>query len=140
LIRYLPAHPHEGSVSAPQDEAGARVIATGTSRETGVRFNIAVAFAPSAEAGPAWSESTFHHFASYNWDPSVGAPDFVSEPVGYTLAATPGAIASVHAYVRNLGLWLAGRLPDKDVSLWREQKLDEALEESFPASDPPSFD
>jgi hypothetical protein len=139
LIQYLPAHPHEGSVSAPEDEAGARVIATGTSRETGARFNIAVAFAPSAGSGPAWTESTFHHFASYNWDPSVGSPDFVSEPVGDTLAATPGAIESVHAYVRNLALWLGGRLRHETDSERRDRELDEALEESFPASDPPSF-
>jgi hypothetical protein len=139
LIRYLPAHPHEGSVSAPEGEVGARIIATGTSRETGVRFNIAVAFAPSADAGPAWSESTFHHFASYNWDPSVGSPDFVSEPVGDTLATTSGAIESVHAYVRNLALWLGGRLPYETDSERRDRELDEALEESFPASDPPSF-
>jgi hypothetical protein len=139
LVRYLPAHPHEGSVSAPVDDAGARVVAIGTSRQTGAHFNIAVAFAASEEAGPAWSESTFHHFASYNWDPKVGAPDFVSEPEGDTLSTTPGAIPSVHAYVRNLGLWLAGRLPEDGFTRNRERKLDEAIEESFPASDPVAF-
>src|ERR1044071_1863248 len=40
-IRYLPAHPHEGAVGAPEDEQ-ARVIATGTSKITGRRFNLAV--------------------------------------------------------------------------------------------------
>ena len=138
VIRHLPAHPHEGSVSAPAGDATARVVATGTSRQTGASFNIAVAFAATEEAGPAWSESTFHHFASYNWDPGVGAPDFVSEPVGDTLATTPDALASVHAYARNIGLWLAGRLTEAETDQI-DRELDEALDESFPASDPPAF-
>ena len=110
LIHYLPAHPHEGCVFAPAEDPSARVIAVGTSSETGTRFNLAVAFEPSGTAGPAVAESTFHHFADYNWDPAFGAPDFVTEPVGSSLASTPGAMASVHRYVRNLALWLAGRL------------------------------
>ena len=110
VIHYLPAHPHEGSVYAPEEDSGARVIATGRSVETGVRFNLAVAFEGSAEAGPAVAQSTFHHFADYNWDPSSGAPDFVVEPVGSSLRTTPGAIESVHRYVYNLALWLGGRL------------------------------
>jgi len=138
LIRYLPAHPHEGAVSAPERDPDARVVAIGTSRATGARFNIAVAFAPSETLGPAWSESTFHHFASYNWDPSVGSPDFVSEPIGDTLATTPGAMASVHAYVRNIALWLCGRLPHA-LSTRNDEMLDEALDESFSASDPPAL-
>jgi hypothetical protein len=137
LVRYLPAHPHEGAVSAPGDDANARVIAMGTSQATGARFNIAVAFSPSEELGPAWSESTFHHFASYNWDPSAGSPDFVSEPIGRTLATIPGAMDSVHAYVKNIALWLCGRLPDRSKQEM-DERLDEALEESFPASDPPA--
>jgi hypothetical protein len=110
VIRYLPAHPHEGAVYAPADDPTARAIATGTSRETGVRFNLAVAFEPTEAAGPAVAESTFHHFADYNWDPSSGAPDFVTEPVGHSLAETPGAIESVHHYVANLARWLDGQL------------------------------
>ena len=107
-VRYLPAHPHEGAVVAP--ESVARVIATGKSLATGARFNIAVAFEPSAAEGPALAESTFHHFADYNWDPRRGSPDFVSEPPGGNLAKTPAAMASVHRYVRNAALWLAGKL------------------------------
>src|SRR5262249_23166662 len=44
-IRALPAHPHEGGVGVPEGEA-ARVIAQGTSKVSGARFNIAVAFEP----------------------------------------------------------------------------------------------
>jgi hypothetical protein len=105
-IRYLPAHPHEGAVGAPADEQ-ARVIATGTSKVTGHRFNLAVAFEPHAGAGPAIAESTFHHFADYNWDTDAGAPSFVSEPAGCTMTQLPQAMADIHLYVRNIALWLA---------------------------------
>lgn len=110
IIEYFPAHPHEGAVGAPADDASARVIATGRSETTGVTFNLAVAFEPSDAGGPALAESTFHHFADYNWDPAAGCPSFVSEAPGNTLATTPGALSGVHRYVQNIALWLAGRL------------------------------
>jgi hypothetical protein len=112
-IRYLPAHPHEGAVGAPPRDPSARVIASGVSRVTGRRFNIAVAFEPSALNGPAVAESTFHHFADYNWNPSAGSPSFVSEPPGDGLARSPEAQHSVRHYVRNLALWLANRLNER---------------------------
>ena len=107
-IRFLPAHPHEGAVGAPQDEQ-ARVIATGTSKVTGRRFNLAVAFEPGPTGGPAIAQSTFHHFADYNWDTGAGAPSFVDEPPGDTMTQVPQAIADTHLYARNVALWLAGR-------------------------------
>jgi hypothetical protein len=106
-VMYLPAHPHEGAVAAPVSEPLARVIATGRSLATGNRFNIAVAFERSDAEGPAIAESTFHHFADYNWDPTRGCPDFVTEAAGDGLARNPRALASVHRYVRNVALWLA---------------------------------
>jgi hypothetical protein len=109
LIRYLPAHPHEGAVGAPPTDSSARVIATGTSKVTGRAFNIAVAFEPSADGGPALAESTFHHFADYNWDPSRGCPSFVSEAPGDALAHSPEAQQSIRHYAKNLALWLARR-------------------------------
>jgi hypothetical protein len=107
-IRFLPAHPHEGAVGAPQDEQ-ARVIATGTSKVTGRRFNLAVAFEPGPGGGPAIAQSTFHHFADYNWDTGAGAPSFVDEPPGDTMTQVPQAIADTHLYARNVALWLAGQ-------------------------------
>ena len=89
---------------------GARVIATGRSQASGQRFNIAVAFERSDVAGPALAESTFHHFADYNWDARRGSPDFVTEAPVYTLPTAAREMASVHRYVRNVALWLAGRL------------------------------
>jgi len=109
VIRYLPAHPHEGAVGAPANDPSARVIATGTSKVSGRTFNIAVAFEPSGDAGPAVAQSTFHHFADYNWDPATGCPSFVSEAPGNGLAQSPEARRAVRQYVRNLALWLGGR-------------------------------
>ncbi|HEX4159199.1 MAG TPA: hypothetical protein VHY79_12040 [Rhizomicrobium sp.] len=114
LVHYLPAHPHEGAVGAPPDDSSARVIATGTSKASGRRFNLVVAFEPSASGGPAVAQSTFHHFANYNWDPSSGAPGFVTEPPGNGLAHSEAAQRSTRRYVRNLALWLAGRSPAED--------------------------
>jgi hypothetical protein len=110
VLHYLPAHPHEGAVDAPTGAELARVIATGVSKATGDVFNLAVAIEPSAAHGPALAQSTFHHFADYNWNPAFGCPDFVSEAPGSSLATTPHAMRSVHRYVSNVALWLAGRL------------------------------
>jgi len=110
-VRYLPSHPHEGAVGAPADDPTARVIATGRSATTGRPFNISVAFELSAAGGPAIAESTFHHFADYNWDPAKGAPTFVTEPPGNALASSPEAQRSIKRYVLNLALWLAAKPP-----------------------------
>jgi len=107
-LRYLPAHPHEGSVGAPPHE-GASVIATGTSKTTGRQFNIAVAFEPTGERGAALAASTFHHFTDYNWDIRLGAPSFVDEPPGGSLLEKPEAIENTHRYVENIARWLAPR-------------------------------
>lgn len=107
-LRYLPAHPHEGAVGAPAGE-DARVIARGKSKVSGRPFNIAVAFEPGPSGGPAIAQSTFHHFADYNWDPRDGAPSFVDEPPGDAMLRTPQAMADTQAYVLNAAYWLAGR-------------------------------
>jgi hypothetical protein len=135
VVRYLPAHPHEGAVGKPADDPSARVIATGTSRVSGASFNIAVAFEPGVDGGPALAQSTFHHFADYNWDPHMGSPSFVTETPVDAILGSAQAQASVRRYVENLACWLAGRSPG-DRRLQAE--LDEGLEESFPASDPPT--
>nr|MEA2798556.1 hypothetical protein [Phenylobacterium sp.] len=108
-VNRLPAHPHEGAVGAPPTHPSAHVIATGVSRTTGRPFNIAVAFEPSDEGGPAIAESTFHHFADYNLDPAMSAPSFVSEPPGDGFRRDPTALAETHLYFENLARWLAGR-------------------------------
>jgi len=107
FIRYLPSHPHEGGVGAPDGE-DAWVILRGKSQVTGRSFNIAVAFEPGEHGGPAIAESTFHHFADYNWDPSSGCPSFVTEAPGDGLKRVPEAMADTHRYVLNVAAWLAG--------------------------------
>lgn len=114
LIRYLPAHPHEGAVSAPAGQ-NARVIATGRSKTTGRTFNLAVAFESENGKGRAIAPSTFHHFTDYNWRPALGAPSFVTEPVGEGLSRDPIALADVHAYARNIALWLSGLASSRQV-------------------------
>jgi hypothetical protein len=109
-IRYLPSHPHEGAVSAPPGQ-NARVIATGISKVTSRRFNIAVAFEAHDGSGRAIAQSTFHHFSDYNWDVSSGAPSFVNEPPGDALVHKPAAVADTQRYCRNVALWLAGVTP-----------------------------
>ena len=108
-VRYLPAHPHEGDVDAPLGDASARVIARGKSKVTGQPFNLAVAFEASEAGGRAIAQSTFHHFADYNWDPASGCPSFVTEPPGHGIADMPAAQQSIRAYARNVALWLVGR-------------------------------
>ena len=108
-VSRLPAHPHEGAVGAPANHPSARVIATGVSRTTGRDFNIAVAFEPSDEGGPAIAESTFHHFADYNLDPAMGCPSFVTEAPGDGFRRDPSALAETYRYYENLARWLAGR-------------------------------
>ena len=107
VIQYLPAHPHEGVVSAPAGDASCRVIMEGQSSVTGRRFNIAVAFERSEQGGRAIAQSTFHHFADYNWDPDAGCPSFVSEAAGYGMSRTPEALRSTRQYVRNVAFWLS---------------------------------
>ncbi len=107
-VRYLPAHPHEGGVGVPPGDPNARVIAIGRSKVSGCAFNIAVAFdASPSKGGPAIAESTFHHFADYNWDVAMGAPSFVTEPRGHTFTSSPAPRQSTERYVRNVATWLA---------------------------------
>ena len=109
-IETLPAHPHEGAIGVPGDEP-ARVIATGKSLVTGREFNLIVAFeggsGTGAKLGRAVVESSFHHFADYNWDTKRGAPTFVEDPEGTSIAGEPRLLEDVKAYVRNLARWLA---------------------------------
>lgn len=106
-IEFLPSHPHEGAVSAPAG-ARARVIVRGKSKATGATFNIAVAFEADGQTGRAIAQSSFHHFADYNWDPRVGAPSFVDEPPGDGILRDPQARAATDLYARNVARWLAG--------------------------------
>jgi len=118
VVEYFAAHPHEGAVHVPAGERNARVIATGTSQATGRVFNLAIAFDRATDAdgnrlGRGIAESSFHHFADYNWDPDKGAPSFVTEPCGNGIKDEPLALDHIKTYVRNLAAWLAPGAPGK---------------------------
>lgn len=111
-IEYLPAHPHEGAVGVPEDEAHARVIATSTSQVTQRPFNLMVAFEDTDDQhgnhlGRAVAESSFHHFVDYNWDVTKGCPTFLVEPPGHQIEREPEKLNDVKVYVANVARWLA---------------------------------
>ena len=113
-IEYFPAHPHEGSVGVPQDAGNGRVVATGLSQTTGQHFNLVVALDNRTDkhgnrCGRAIAESSFHHFADYNWDISMGCPTFLLEPPGDEIKRDPSRLDDVKTYVANLARWLAAR-------------------------------
>ena len=115
LIRYLPAHPHEGAVSVPEGaERVSRVIAFGRSKVTGRSFNLAVAFDAHEDDGQklgrAFAASTFHQFCDYNLDPASGCPSFVSERPGDEIKRNPEAKADVLTYFSNIARWLSGEI------------------------------
>ena len=112
VVGYFAAHPHEGAVGVPAGASNARVIATGTSRTTGRVFNLAVTFDRARDVdgnllGRGLADSSFHHFADYNWDTDRGSPSFVTEPAGDGIKREPSALDHIKVYVRNLAAWLA---------------------------------
>jgi hypothetical protein len=110
-IQLLPAHPHEGGVSAPEG-MGARVIARGRSTASGAEFNLAVAFEPDGQRGPGLADSTFHHFADYNWDTRLGCPSFVDEPPGDGAGRMREGMADTRRYALNIAGWLSAGIGD----------------------------
>ena len=107
-LLHFPAHPHEGGVGVPAGARTARVVARGRSRVSGNDFNLVVAFDRDGEQkGRGVAESSFHHFADYNWDVSRGCPDFVEEAPGDGFQKNPAALDDIKTYVANLAKWLA---------------------------------
>ena len=114
VIEYFPAHPHEGSVGVPDDMKNGRVVATGVSQATGQQFNLVVALEGQTDPhgnryGRAIAESSFHHFADYNWDTSQGCPTFLLEPPGDEIKRDPARLHDIKAYVANVARWLSPR-------------------------------
>lgn len=105
VLRFFPAHPHEGDVDAPPGDKSARVIATGHSKATDRPFNLVVAFETvqgdhGTKLGRAVAQSTFHHFCDYNWDIRSGCPSFVDEPPGDGIRQPPEARRSIETYAQ----------------------------------------
>ena len=113
-IEYFPAHPHEGSVGVPESAENGRVVATGLSQTTGQHFNLIVALDGRTDrhgnrCGRAVAESSFHHFADYNWDIHKGCPSFLLEPPGHDIERDPARLRDIKTYVANLASWLSPR-------------------------------
>lgn len=108
IMRRFPAHPHEGAVEVPDSHPHGRVLAVGTSKLTGRPFNLVVAFEQDGEGrGRVICESSFHHFADYNWNPNAGAPSFVEEGTSNMVKTHKHLLNDVKAYVANVAKWLA---------------------------------
>jgi hypothetical protein len=60
--------------------------------------------------GRAVSDSSFHHFCDYNWNPRMGCPSFVNERAGEDVLSSPDTLGDGHRYVENIAAWLAGRI------------------------------
>lgn len=50
--------------------------------------------------GRGLAQSTFHHFADYNWDPRDGSPSFVDEPPGRGMIDDPETLRQTQRYMR----------------------------------------
>lgn len=114
VIEYFPAHPHEGGVGVPADLKNGRVVATSVSQTTGQHFNLIVALenhddAHGNQCGRAIAESSFHHFADYNWDIAHGCPSFLLEPPGDEIRRDPARLNDIKTYVANAARWLSPR-------------------------------
>jgi hypothetical protein len=112
VIEFFPAHPHEGAVGVPEGEEQARVIATSHSQTTGRPFNLMVAFESVRDnhgntLGRGIAESSFHHFADYNWNTDMGCPSFLAEPPGDGYKRNPKALEDIKTYVGNAARWLS---------------------------------
>jgi hypothetical protein len=57
--------------------------------------------------GRGLAQSTFHHFADYNWDPRLGSPSFVTEAPGDSILRDPESLRQTQAYMANLAGWLS---------------------------------
>jgi hypothetical protein len=107
LIKYFPAHPHEGGIGAPEGNDAVRVIATGTSQATGRPFNLIVAFDEKSDGtGRAIAESSFHHLVDYNWDIESSCPPGITEAPGDGYKRDPEALNDIKQYVENAAKWL----------------------------------
>lgn len=95
------------SAILPIDEWPWSIISCAASTRS---FSTALAGAIERHAGlgGAIAQSTFHHFADYNWDPRTGCPGFVSEPPGSGMVTNPAALADIQRYVLNAAYWPAG--------------------------------
>jgi hypothetical protein len=141
IVRFLPAHPHEGAVGKPANDDSAKVVADQSQQSQRHSFQHCGGFRTDRRGRSRHRAIHLPPFCRLQMEPADGSIQVVSERPGGALAKSVKARRSVARYVGNLALWLAGRNPeDLDAAkVHLDRASDKALEESFLAGDPPSI-
>ena len=95
----IPAHPHEGVIRPTSDTQ--TVLLSSYSITSGREQLIAIVD-EVPDQGMVLHHSTFHHFADYNIDISLGAPDFVLDPPTKQIEDSPELLGDLRSYVRSV--------------------------------------
>jgi len=102
----LPAHPHEGVIQPTT--ASQQVLLSSYSITSG-REQITAILDEQPGRGAVVHHSTFHHFADFNQQVELGAPEFVIDPASDQIAQSPLLLADLRAYVASLVRYGMGR-------------------------------
>ena len=95
----IPAHPHEGVI---RPVGPSQTVLLSSFSITSGREQTTAIVDESPGRGMVLHHSTFHHFADYNLDVSLGAPDFVLDPPSSQIADSPELSNDIKAYVRSV--------------------------------------
>ena len=95
----IPAHPHEGVI---RPVGASQTVLLSSFSITSGREQTTAIVDESPGRGMVLHHSTFHHFADYNLDVSLGAPDFVLDPPSSQIAESPVLLNDIKAYVRSV--------------------------------------
>ena len=95
----IPAHPHEG-VIRPTSET--QTVLLSSYSITSGREQLIAIVDEVPDHGLVLHHSTFHHFADYNIDISLGAPDFVLDPPTRQIEDSPELLPDLRGYVRSV--------------------------------------
>ena len=95
----IPAHPHEG-VIRPMTES--QTVLLSSYSITSGREQLIAIVDEVPDRGMVLHHSTFHHFADYNIDIRLGAPDFVLDPPTKQIEDSPELLADLRAYIQSV--------------------------------------
>ena len=95
----IPAHPHEGVI---RKVAASQTVLLSSFSITSGREQTTAIVDEAEGRGMVLHHSTFHHFADYNLDVAMGAPDFVLDPPSTQIADSPALLNDIKAYVRSV--------------------------------------
>jgi len=95
----IPAHPHEGVI---RKVAASQTVLLSSFSITSGREQTTAIVDEAEGRGMVLHHSTFHHFADYNLDVAMRAPDFVLDPPSRQIAESPALLNDIKAYVRSV--------------------------------------